>query len=138
MTPTPESAKISHDNGKLCESLVMEKLPEFEYIGEHIDGELRFNGKPAEVKSCQKQTLRNERNGVRSGRFWFQGTQHDELIKNDGVYILLVHEGNTLISTRIVKASKLFPVFEGAKTAAWTTINRVIDQVISYKGGLRA
>ncbi len=138
MTPTPESGKISHDNGKLCESLVMEKLPEFEYTGEHIDGELRFNGKKAEVKSCQKQTLRNERNSVRSGRFWFTGSQHEELIKSDGVYILLVHEGNILISTRIVKASRLFPVFEGAKTVSWTTINAVIDRIIRHKGGMRA
>ncbi len=139
MTPTPESAKISHDNGKLCESLVMEKLPEFEYMGEHIDGELKFNGKKAEVKSCQKQTLRTERKGgFRSGRFWFHGSQHEELIQNDGVYILLVHEGKTLTSTRIIKASRLFPVFEGAKTVSWTTVNAVIDRIVSYKGGMRA
>ena len=138
MTPTPESAKISHDNGKLCESLVMEKLPEFEYMGSHIDGELGFNGKPAEVKSCQKQTLRTERKGgLRTGRFWFTGSQHEELIKNDGVYILVVHEGKIVISSRIVKASLLFPLFDGAKTVSWTTVNSVIDRVISHKRGLR-
>lgn len=139
MTPTPESAKISHDNGKLCESLVMEKLPEFEYLGEEIDGVLTFNGKPAEVKSCQKQTLRTERKGgLRSGRFWFTGSQHGELVDQDGVYIFLVHEGETVISSRIIKASLLFPVFEGAKTLSWTTVNAVIDRIVSYKGDMRA
>ena len=138
MTPTPESASIAYHNGKFCEKKLLELLPEFEYTGEHIDGVLTFNGKPAEVKSCQKQILRTERKGgVRSGRFWFTDSQHEELVDQDGVYIFLVHEGKTLVSSRIIKASLLFPVFEGAKTLTWTTVNALIDR-ISYNGGMKA
>jgi len=120
MTPTPESASIAYHNGILCENMLKEKLPEFEYLGEEIDGILTFNGKPAEVKSCQRTI--NSYTGERSGRFWFKGSQHDELIENDGVYILLVHEGEKVVSTRIIKASLLFPQFQGAKTVSWPAL----------------
>jgi len=126
MTPTPTSCLLSYSNGKLCEQLLRELLPEFEYAGptDHIDGEI--NTVKAEIKSCQKTTQCREGHGARTGRFWFQGAQHEELIENNGVYILLVHEAGVLISSRIVKASLLFPSFEGGKSVSWASLlNRI-------------
>lgn len=122
MTSTPESNRTAYQNGKFCEEKLRELLPEFEYLGEEIDGVLTFNGKPAEVKSCQRTVINNSNTGERSGRFWFKGSQHEELIENDGVYILLVHEGEKVVSTRIIKASLLFPQFQGAKTVSWPAL----------------
>lgn len=122
MTPTPESARAAQNNGKFCEEKLRELLPEFEYFGESIDGILTFNGKPAEVKSCQRTTHNKAGRLERSGRFWFKGSQHEELVEQDGVYIFLVHEGEKLVSSRIARASLLFPAFEGAKTVSWPSI----------------
>jgi hypothetical protein len=122
VTSTPESGKVAYENGKFCEKKLLELLPEFEYFGEEIDGVLTFNGKPAEVKSCQRTTHYKKGSCARSGRFWFKGSQHEELVDQDGVYIFLVHEGEILVSSRIVRASLLFPAFEGSKTASWPSI----------------
>jgi hypothetical protein len=139
MTSTPESGKAAYENGKFCERKLLELLPEFEYFDEMIDGVLTFNGRPAEVKSCQKTTHNKEGSFARSGRFWFKGSQHEELVDQDGVYIFLVHENETLVSSRIIKAYLLFPIFEGAKTVSWPTIiNKLSVHMVAAPRAARA
>lgn len=114
--------RTAYYNGRFCEDFIKSFIPDFEWIGEEIDG--KIGGTYAEIKSCQIRVLDNTPRGpyMRPGRFWFKDSQHKELVKKGGLYIFLVHEGERVISTRIIKASLLFPIFSGARTMQWNTI----------------
>lgn len=106
-------------NGKLCEELIRGLVPEL-HISDEADGELF--GSPIEIKSCQAHVFRSDRVIPRSGRFYLRDYQHRELLEKNGRYILAVLDGEQIIHSRMILASRLLPEFEGCKTLTWRTL----------------
>lgn len=119
MTPTPESAKMAHHNGKFGESFISSMIPGFVYKGDNIDGFL--DGKFAEVKSCQYRVKSGKYK--RAGRMFFTKEQWDGLVKEEGSIILLVQDDLKVIHSKIIKASLLFDSFDTEfKDISWTKL----------------
>jgi|GEM_PF-1445349 len=112
------SARALH-NGKYCEELIREKVPELQE-SENVDGELF--GSPLEIKSCQVQVFRSDKKTPRSGRFYLRDYQHDFLLENRGRYIFAVLNGEQIVHTKMILASRLLPAFSGNKTLTWKTL----------------
>jgi hypothetical protein len=112
------SARALH-NGKYCEELIREKVPEI-VESENVDGELF--GSPLEIKSCQVQVFRSDKKTPRSGRFYLRDYQHSFLLENRGRYIFAVMNGEQIIHTKMILASRLLPEFTGCKTLTWKTL----------------
>ncbi len=122
MTPTPESAKQSHTNGKFGESFICFMIPGFVYQGDNIDGFL--DGKLAEIKTCKYKVKHG--GSTRAGRMFFTQEQHQKLVAQGGSYILLVQDELKILHSKIIKASLLFDEFETKyKTCSWTTIFKI-------------
>ncbi len=122
MTPTPESAKQSHANGKFGESFISDMIPGFVYLGDNIDGIL--DGRLAEVKTCQFKVKSGPY--TRAGRMFFTQEQHQKLIAQGGSYIMLVQDDLRIVHSKIIKASLLFDKFDTVyKTCPWTTIFKI-------------
>ena len=114
-----ERSTRARHNGKLCEELIREKIPEL-HVSEEADGELF--GSLIEIKSCQAHVFRSDRVRPRSGRFYLRDYQHRDLLEKNGRYIFAVLEGEQLVHTRMILASRLFPEFSGCKTLTWRTL----------------
>lgn len=119
MTDYAERSARAYHNGKLCEELIHDLLPEL-LPSDEADGELF--GAPVEIKSCQEHTERSDWTRSRLGRFYIRDYQHDLLVKAGGRYILAVMDGGNIIHTRMVLAARLMPLFEGCKTLTWGTV----------------
>jgi hypothetical protein len=114
-----ERSSKAYHNGKHCEELIKQYIPEFNPLCEGADGELF--GAPVEIKSCQQFTDRADWKNPRSGRFYLRDYQHCYLVQNGGRYIFVVLDGETIIHTRIILAARLLPEFVGCMTLTWTT-----------------
>lgn len=122
------SKKLAHDNGKLCERFVLDNIKDFEFIYDPVDGKL--GNVFAEIKSCMMVTKRGEK--YRSGRFWLRSDQHDFLVENNGLYIFLVTDGESVLYSRMVKASCLKKSVDGAVTITWWKLfNNLIGNHVS-------
>lgn len=128
MTPTPESAKQSHANGKFGESFISHMIPGFVYEGDNVDGFL--DNQLAEIKTCQFRVKHGE--STRAGRMFFTKEQHDKLVAQKGSYIMLVQDDLRVVHSKIIMAALLFDVFETEfKTCSWTTIfNKKIKEEV--------
>jgi len=113
------SARAFH-TGKLCEELLQKFIPEFHPLDESIDGELF--GAPAEIKGCLMNVSRSDRVRPRSGRFYLRDYQHRDLLEKNGRYIFMVIDGEQIMHTKIILASRLLPEFTGCKTLTWRTL----------------
>jgi hypothetical protein len=114
-----ERSSKAYHNGKHCEELIRNQLPEL-HQSEEADGELFWA--PVEIKSCQQFVDRADWKNPRSGRFYLRDYQHDNLVKKGGRYIFVVLDGETIIHTRIILAARLLPEFVGCRTLTWTTV----------------
>lgn len=77
-----------------------------------------YAGSMYEVKSCIERCKSGK-----SGRFWLTSEQHDELISNDGFYVLIVFSKSlTPAYTRIAPARKVSEPFMKYKTLTWKTL----------------
>lgn len=112
------SARALH-NGKYCEELIREMVPEL-HASEEADGELF--GSPLEIKSCQAHVFRSDKRNPRSGRFYIRDYQHRDLLEKKGRYLFAVLDGEQITHTRLILASRLIPEFSGNKTLTWRTL----------------
>lgn len=122
------SAKAYH-NGKLCEEMVKEKLPDAEFTGDHEVFDFMFMGAPLEVKGCEGTITDNYQRGntkTKSGRFYLRGYQHNELLQKNGRYAFFVLDGGKVVKSRIILASKVCMEFEGAKTLSYGTVFKAV------------
>lgn len=110
-------------NGCTMESIIRTLYPgaDFDYKG-LID--LTINGVRVEIKSCQDKIKDNHNSaGTRSGRFCFKDIQHQELIENQGEYILLVHrDGVPFLYFRVPANCLDLGNFTGIKSVCWKTL----------------
>jgi hypothetical protein len=118
-----ERSSLACHNGKLFEYTIQSLLTAYHPAeGKEIDGELF--GSPAELKACQHSVYFSDRKSPKSGRFYLKGHQHSKLLECGGRYIFGVIDGEQVVKTRIILASKIFPEFEGCRTFTWTTVFR--------------
>lgn len=77
-----------------------------------------YAGSMYEVKSCIERC----QNG-KSGRFWLCEKQHNELLKNNGFYVLIVFNRFLIPAyTRIAPAHKVSEQFDKYRTLSWNTL----------------
>ena len=114
----PVRSKKAKDNGTYCEKFVQYLLPGIEFIDSDVDA--IYKGAPLEIKSCQMYVDAADRpGGKRLGSFLFKGSQDKKVKEGNGRYVLLVKDGNRVVCSRIVLATRLFPDFEGRKSIMW-------------------
>jgi hypothetical protein len=117
---TLESNTIASRNGKLVEQSIALYMG-VPWEGKPVDAVL--DGKPLEIKSCQQYiTDMGSARNRRSGRFVFNEEQHEYLLQNDGIYALVVRTGDTVIHTRLKKASLISGIAGRASVKPWTRV----------------
>jgi len=104
-------------NGKNMEAKAAEYFKGLKLIFNIIDAEL--NGVPTEIKSCQEFiTDRSRKNAKRYGRFRLHEYQHNELLKQNGVYLFIVHNRQRIKRMAIIPAKDV----KFRQTLDWRTI----------------
>jgi hypothetical protein len=115
-------------NGQQAEEYVYKKFPNLEKINELIDAQ--FKNQEVEIKSCQQTITDNShKSGTRTGRFLLNGEQHEQLLKNNGIYCFIVLKPGK----NKMRVSKCFYVeakaikfnIKGLKTIPWNTLYEI-------------
>jgi hypothetical protein len=69
---------------------------------------------------------KRSRSNTKSGRFYLWDYQHNYLVEKGGRYVLAVMEGDQIIHTRMVLASRLSLGFDGCMTLTSRTVFRAL------------
>lgn len=73
-----------------------------------------------EVKSCQEwQEDAHAFKGRRRGRFVFDSDQHEELLRRNGEYLLIVHREGKVIQQKAVPAREIDFLVNGRRKVKW-------------------
>ncbi len=109
-------------NGSIAEGMAKEiiddviKDPEIIILNGIID--LCVNGKYIEVKSCSEYVCdKTHRNNRRRGRFILTKSQHNYLVKKNGLYLFIVRIDNHRCIFKFVKARELDISFKSERTS---------------------
>jgi len=86
--------------------------------------DILIEGVPVEVKSCQRYVKAvDRRGGKRRGRFKLEKEQHEYLIKNNGLYLFIVHDKLKKKGIALIPASKV----PFKPQLCWSTVMREED-----------
>ena len=79
-----------------------------------------LNDRPLEIKSCQMIiTDKSHSNQTRQGRFVFNEEQHRHLVRNNGIYALIVHDDAQIKHTCLKRASLISGIVGRACGRTW-------------------